>query len=103
MTAPEKTDLEKSILWKVGKSIESHQSLKINHRLVSAVQSGDALEAVRELTVMAPDLGTEKLRQRFVSPLGERHRNAVGEAAQSALRQVSDDVSQLLDAAGDTE
>lgn len=91
-----KDQLEKSILSKVRNSIDLNKPLKVNHRLIAAVKGGEVLEAVRELTVMTPDLGTEELRKRFVSPLSELYRNAAGRAAQATLQSVDDEVNQLL-------
>lgn len=92
-----KDQLEMSILSKVRASIDDNESLKANPRLISAVASNDALEAARELTVMARDITQVRLRRKFVSPLSERNRDPFGETVLEALRKINAEISQLLD------
>ncbi|MBI3889742.1 hypothetical protein HY312_04200 [Candidatus Saccharibacteria bacterium] len=97
MTSTRQVEIETSIVEKVQNAIQARGVLRQNHKLVAAVNNGDAPEAVHELKAMMPNLMTERFRHRFISPLSPRSHDPLESAAGETLLEVNDEFEELLD------
>ncbi len=96
MTSTKQVEIEESIVMKVRSAINARGVLKLNHRLVNAVNNGDAPETVHELKAMMPNLMTDRFSHRFISPLSVRSHDPLASAASEVLLEVSDEFEELL-------
>lgn len=96
VTSARQAEIEKSIVTKVQDAIDARGVLRLNHRLVNAVENGDAPELVHELKAMMPDRMTAGFNRRFVSPLSTRSHNPLASAARWAFDKVEDDFEELM-------